>query len=157
MPVEDARARRIFISYASEDHDRVTPFVEALRLSGLETWFDRSDIAAGDSIPEQVEHAIDDSLSMLVFHSAHYAAKHWGNEEWRAFLSRKLEGQTERRLFVYRLDSESELSPFLANRLWRADQSPFDFAAEIANILASGTEDREIQSGARRSAEFRPT
>jgi hypothetical protein len=135
MPVEEARARRVFVSYASQDHDRVAPFVDALRLAGLEPWFDRSDIAAGDSIPERVEHAIDDSLSMLVFHSAHYAAKHWGNEEWRAFLSRKLEGQTERKLFVYRLDSENELSPFLANRLWRTDQSPFEFATEIATIL----------------------
>jgi TIR domain/NACHT domain len=135
MPVEEARARRIFISYASEDHDQVAPFVNALRLASLEPWFDRSDIAAGDSIPDRVEHAIDDSLSMLVFHSAHYAAKHWGNEEWRAFLSRKLGGQTERRLFVYRLDLESELPPFLASRLWRTEQSPSEFATEIATIV----------------------
>jgi hypothetical protein len=157
MSVQEAGARRIFISYASEDYDRVSPFVDALRLNDLEPWFDRRDIAAGDSIPDRVERAIDGCLSMLVFHSAHYAAKRWGNEEWRAFLSRKLEGQTERRLFVYRLDSEIELSPLLANRLWLAEQSPFDLATVIANILVSETEDREIKLWTRRSEEFRST
>ena len=127
--------RGLFVSYASEDIDRVKPFVDALKTAGLKPWFDRDNLESGVSIPERVEAAIDNASAMVVFHSAHYAVKHWGNEEWRAFLNRKLAGQTDRRLFVYRLDHEDELPSFLAHRLWRADSTPYEFATDLSDVL----------------------
>lgn len=137
-PAARSEGNMVFASYASDDYDLVDPYVKALRTAGLDVWFDRDDLAAGDSIPVNVAEGIKKSSAMIVFHSARYAAKRWGNTEWGAFLTRKLSGESEssRRLVVYRLDKETELPDLLVPNLWRSDLSPFQFAGEIADLLS---------------------
>lgn len=63
---------RIFLSHKGVDK----PFVEkvdgALRQLGLKTWFDKDDLAAGDTLARDVENAFAQCSAAVFFVSAHY-------------------------------------------------------------------------------------
>ena len=48
----------IFVSYASEDLERVKPLVAALEEKGWSVWWDR-ELVAGPSYDEKIEEALD--------------------------------------------------------------------------------------------------
>ncbi len=58
----------VFISYASEDRDRVAPLVEAIEAEGLEVWWDQH-IHAGPSFRAAIEDAMASCRCMLVIWS----------------------------------------------------------------------------------------
>jgi serine/threonine-protein kinase len=55
----------VFVSYASEDRDRVTPLVEAIEAEGLEVWWNQH-IHAGPSFRNAIEAAMASARCMLV-------------------------------------------------------------------------------------------
>ena len=50
----------LFISYASEERERIRPFIEALEERGLSVWWDR-EIHLGSSWDEAIEHALEEA------------------------------------------------------------------------------------------------
>ena len=60
----------IFLSYASEDRERVRRLIEALEADGFSVWWDRS-MHAGTTYDREIETAISESECMVVVWSAH--------------------------------------------------------------------------------------
>ena len=48
----------VFVSYSSQDRDRVMPVVQHIRKSGISVWVDEGNIHAGDLWSEQIVQAI---------------------------------------------------------------------------------------------------
>jgi hypothetical protein len=42
-------SRAVFLSYASEDAEAAERLAAALRLAGIEVWFDKSELRGGDA------------------------------------------------------------------------------------------------------------
>ncbi len=61
----------IFLSYASEDRERVIPLVEALQADGFSVWWDRT-IQAGNTYDREIEAAIGEAACMVVVWSANW-------------------------------------------------------------------------------------
>ena len=55
----------IFLSYKTEDQDRVAPLVEALRAAGLDTWWDE-DIPAGGGWRDTIARELDSATLCVV-------------------------------------------------------------------------------------------
>ena len=47
MPAESSRA--VFLSYASQDAEAAKRIAQTLRVTGMEVWFDQSELAGGDA------------------------------------------------------------------------------------------------------------
>ena len=72
----------IFLSYASEDRERVRPLVERLEAHGWSVWWD-PDIPKGTDFADTIEAAIDDSRTMVVVWSAASVSSRWVRGEAR--------------------------------------------------------------------------
>jgi TolB-like protein len=79
----------IFVSYASEDLERVKPLVAALEDCGWSVWWDR-EIGAGTSYDQVIEAAIDDAKCVLVIWSAHSIESEWVRNEASEGLERNI-------------------------------------------------------------------
>lgn len=56
----------VFISYAREDKDRITPIVDSLRLLSVSIWYDEKDIPAGFEWSEAIENALIEARAVIV-------------------------------------------------------------------------------------------
>ncbi len=55
----------VFMSYASEDRERVRPLVDALKVRGWSVWWDR-EIVPGDAFEARIERALADARCVVV-------------------------------------------------------------------------------------------
>ena len=83
----------VFLSYASEDADAAARICEALRASGVEVWFDRSELRGGDAWDSQIKKQIHDCVLFLPIISAHTDARTEGyfRREWKLATRRLLD------------------------------------------------------------------
>ncbi len=70
----------IFLSYASEDLERVKPLVAAFEGRGWSVWWDRS-LVAGSKFDEKIEEALDASRCVVVVWSNNSVTKRWVKAE----------------------------------------------------------------------------
>lgn len=70
----------IFVSYDSEDRDRVKPLVTILEAEGWNVWWDR-DLVIGPSYDEEIEKALGQSLCVVVVWSRHSIKSRWVRDE----------------------------------------------------------------------------
>jgi hypothetical protein len=71
----------IFISYASEDRDRVKPLAEALAVTqGWSVWWDR-EIPFGKAFDQVIEEALVNARCVVVVWSIYSIKSHWVIEE----------------------------------------------------------------------------
>ncbi len=70
----------IFLSYASQDRERVLPLVEALQQDGFSIWWDRN-IRPGPSFDREIESAIQDASCMIVVWSEYSIESEWVRNE----------------------------------------------------------------------------
>ncbi|MDB4635212.1 TIR domain-containing protein [bacterium] len=66
----------VFISYSSQDRDRIIPVVQYLRNSGISVWVDEGNIHAADLWSEQIVQAIADCRVMVVMMSGNSTDSH---------------------------------------------------------------------------------
>jgi hypothetical protein len=64
----------IFVSYASQDRDRVKMLAEYLYRAGAEVWLDKGEIAVGDNFVQKIETGIKD-VELVVIMLSHYSSK----------------------------------------------------------------------------------
>jgi TolB-like protein/Flp pilus assembly protein TadD len=60
MSDKSSAIRAVFLSYASEDVEAAARICEALRVAGIEVWFDRSELRGGDAWDLQIKKQIHD-------------------------------------------------------------------------------------------------
>ena len=79
----------IFVSYASEDRDRVQPLVAALETEGWTVWWDR-ELHAGSRFDSAIEEAIDAAACIVVVWSSHSIQSDWVRTEANEGLDRAI-------------------------------------------------------------------
>ncbi len=70
----------LFLSYASEDRDRVKPLAEALQTRGHQVWWDRG-LAAGDDFARVIGAALEKAKVVIVVWTPAAAASVWVRDE----------------------------------------------------------------------------
>ena len=79
----------IFVSYASEDRERVKSLVEALLTEGWSIWWDR-ELVAGPRFDEEIEKALNDAQCVVVVWSEHSVTSRWCRDEASEGLERQV-------------------------------------------------------------------
>jgi len=73
---------KIFLSHSSEDKPFVKKMSKILSSQGYETWLDEEDILIGQSIPNHIGKALEESDVVLVFLSKSSIQSNWVHHEW---------------------------------------------------------------------------
>lgn len=79
----------VFVSYKSDDRDRVRPIVEVLEAAGWEVWWDKH-VEAGRAFDREIENAIDGAKCVLVVWSATSIDSDWVRNEASEGLDRAI-------------------------------------------------------------------
>ena len=116
---------RVFVSHATEDKPRVLAITAALP-AHVQSWLDIHQIGLGDSLDDEIRHALEDSHVFLVFASKVALTKPWVANETEWALAH--ERQTDR-VFVLPVLLEAGLD-------LKARGAPFDALAERLHLQA---------------------
>jgi len=81
---------RVFLSYTSDDAALAERIATALQANGIDTWWDKWCIAAGDSLRQRIDEGLGDCTHFLVLLTPQSVGKPWVNQEMDAGLVRKL-------------------------------------------------------------------
>lgn len=93
--VERVTNPKAFLSYSSEDRDLAEHVAEALQAAGVETWWDRWEIGAGDSIVRKINEGLGDCTHFIVLLSPNSISKPWVQTEIDAGFIRKVSGDAK--------------------------------------------------------------
>ena len=74
----NAISQAVFISYASQDAEAAGRICEALRIAGIEVWFDQSELRGGDAWDQKIRREIHDCALFIPVISANTASRHEG-------------------------------------------------------------------------------
>ena len=93
MPVSDPRPSTpaaVFLSYAREDTAAAQRIAEALRSSGVEVWFDQSELRGGDAWDQKIRRQIRECALFIPVISANTHARSEGyfRLEWKLAVER---------------------------------------------------------------------
>ena len=80
--------RKVFISYSHKDEDKVKSFHEGLRLFGIDHFFDRAYLKAGDIYPKVIRDYIDSADLFVLFLSANASESEYMLKEREQALKR---------------------------------------------------------------------
>jgi TolB-like protein/Tfp pilus assembly protein PilF len=83
-------AKAVFLSYASEDADAAKHICDALRVAGIEVWFDQTELRGGDAWDQKIRQQIRDCALFVPIISAHTQARPEGyfRLEWKLAVDR---------------------------------------------------------------------
>ena len=93
--------KAVFLSYASQDADAARRICEALRASGLEVWFDQSELRGGDAWDASIRKQIKECALFVPIISANTNSREEGyfRREWNLAVHRMLD-MDEHRTFL---------------------------------------------------------
>ncbi len=82
--------RAVFLSYASQDAEAVARIAEALRVAGVEVWFDRNELVGGDAWDRKIRTQIRECALFVPVISAATQARGEGyfRLEWKLAVDR---------------------------------------------------------------------
>lgn len=130
----------VFISHASEDKDEVVrPLAAALRVQGLEVWYDEYELKIGDSLRRKIDNGLARSKFGIVVLSKPFLSKGWTNYELDGLVTKSVT-QEQVLLPIWHNISKREVidySPSLADKLARntAMYTVEEIAIEIADVI----------------------
>jgi hypothetical protein len=83
-------SRAVFLSYASQDAESARRITEGLRQSGIEVWFDQSELRGGDAWDAKIREQIRDCALFVPLISAHTQRRTEGyfRLEWKLAVDR---------------------------------------------------------------------
>jgi hypothetical protein len=118
------RPPKVFLSASHSDHAVVDEVAAALRETGANVWYDRWELASGDSIRELVDQTVHTSDFFLVFLSKASVASEWVRNEVGAALAQEM---NDRAITVIPVLIEAcDVPPLLA------DKKYFDLSGNVA-------------------------
>ena len=84
----------VFISHASEDkEDFVRPFVNCLKKSGINVWYDEFELEIGDSLRRAIDIGLKNSRYGIVILSEAFFIKEWPQRELDGLFAREVNGE----------------------------------------------------------------
>jgi TolB-like protein len=135
----------VFLSYASEDAAAAARIAEALRATGVEVWFDQSELRGGDAWDRQIRARIHDCRLFIAVISAATEARDEGyfRREWKLAVDRTHD-MSERKTFLLPvvIDRTSERGAAVPEKFrevqWTrlpGGETPPEFAARVARLM----------------------
>lgn len=100
---------KVFISYAHSDESKVRSFHEGLKLSGVEHFFDRDYLKAGDIFPQVIQDYINTADLFVLFWSKNASKSDYVDKERKQALERafpKVKPQQAAKLSIYPMSIE---------------------------------------------------
>jgi len=86
---------KVFLSYTWDDSELAKQIAESLMANGIDTWWDKWCISAGDSFRQKIDEGLDDCTHFLVLLTPNSLSKPWVNQEMDAGLMRKLNAKSK--------------------------------------------------------------
>lgn len=123
----------VFLSYTSDDIEIARPVAEALQGAGIEVWWDKWCISAGDSLRRKIDEGIGGCTHFLALLTPRSIDKPWVNQEMDAALVRKLKDRCRFIPLLHELPA-SELPPLLSGIASVAITTDADVAQLINDI-----------------------
>src|SRR6185312_4017835 len=92
----------VFLSYASQDADAARRICDALRASGIEVWFDQSELRGGDAWDRRIREQIHDCRLFIPVISANSESRDEGyfRREWSLAVDRTRDMAQKRAFLV---------------------------------------------------------
>ena len=148
MDKEKARpSPRAFLSYASEDSDLAKRIATALANHGIDTWWDKWEIRAGDSFIQKINKGLGDCTHFIVLLTPLSISKPWVEAEiYAAFVRRMANTVT---FIPLRCDLPAERLPPLLRGFHSPeinDAGLTETVAQVANDINSVTRKPAISS-----------
>ena len=100
---------KVFISYAHKDEAKVKSFHEGLKLAGIEHFFDRAYLKAGDVFPQVIQDYINSADLFVLFWSENASKSEYVDKERKQALKRafpQVRPQQEAKLSIYPMSIE---------------------------------------------------
>ena len=138
-------SRAVFLSYASQDAEAARCICAALRSSGIEVWFDQSELRGGDAWDQKIRQQIRDCALFIPIISAHttsrpegYFRLEWGIADQRT----QMIARNKAFIIPVCVDATPESIPDLPESFLRvqwtrlpAGATPPSFCQRIATLL----------------------
>jgi hypothetical protein len=86
---------KVFLSYAWEDEALASQIAHALQENGIDTWWAKWCISAGESLRQKIDEGLDDCSHFVVLLTPTSITKPWVNQEMDAGLMLKLQSQAK--------------------------------------------------------------
>ena len=143
--------RAIFLSYASQDAEAALRICNALRASGHEVWFDKSDLRGGDAWDAAIRKQVKECALFMPLISANTEARSEGyfRREWSLAVNRMLDmAEDQSFLLPVVIDDTPETTARIPERFrerqWTrlpGGVAPTEFAEHVMRLLERGTAD----------------
>lgn len=125
---------KVFLSYASEDKALAGQIAHALHANGIDTWWDKWCMHAGDSLRQKIDEGLGDCTHFVVLLTPISLTKPWVNQEIDAALMRKIRSQVTLIPLRHNLEAE-QLPPLLSGMLSPAIDNPETDIAQLINDI----------------------
>lgn len=123
--------KKIYLAHSSLDKPVVRQVHDDLKRLGHNPWLDENEIAIGDSIPEFLQIALNESDYIILFLSPNSVISRWVEVEW---ISKFWQEVTDRKkLILPALIEDCAIPPFLSNRKYADFRT--DYNSALAEVL----------------------
>ncbi len=139
-------SKAVFLSYASQDAEAARQICEALRASGIEVWFDQSELRGGDVWDHKIRQQIHDCSLFIPVISAHTDERSEGyfRLEWKLAVDRShLMADDAPFLFPVVIDDTPDATARVPDKFravqWSrlpAGEAPPEFCRRVSALLA---------------------
>ena len=135
-------APKVFLSYTWDDGDLAKNIAHTLVENGIETWWDKWCIGAGDSFRQKIDEGLEDCTHFIVLLTPNSMSKPWVNQEMDAGLMRKLQAKSKFIPVRYQI-SAKQLPPLLSGmsspEILNLDESVQQLISDIYGISRKPT------------------
>ncbi|MEN9631995.1 MAG: hypothetical protein RL077_399 [Verrucomicrobiota bacterium] len=158
--------KAVFLSYASEDASAVARICDALRVAGVEVWFDVDELVGGDAWDQKIRQQIKECALFIPVISANTNARAEGyfRFEWKLAVDRSyLMADDAPFLFPVVIDDTTDATARVPDK-FRALQwtrlnvkaTPESLAFRVAQVLGSGAREASTAAPVRGVAAAKP-
>jgi hypothetical protein len=117
---------RAFVSHSTQDHLFVEKFAADLRTNGVNAWFSKWEIKAGDSIRAKIEEGLVGCEYFIIVLSKNSIHRPWVHKELDAATVRHIGGNV-RKIIPVKIEDCGDLPPTLASLCWEDfSNQPYD-------------------------------
>jgi hypothetical protein len=125
----------VFVSYSRRDQAFVRMLVERLMQSGVSVFYDKADIAVGQSLADSLHRAVQNAKYVLVVMSPDYFASQWGKQELDLALQQEFE--SDRTKVIPLLVRDCKIPLLLMSKLYADFRDTEAFEQTFSKLLAA--------------------